>query len=145
MGQVLGDIAAILIGLSAVAVIVGVVFIKRGDRVWHPRAMLVATALAALFLVFYLLKWGLFGTTRYAGPEEWRTAYFALLISHIVLASLHGPMVLWLLYNAFKKRFAIHKAWARWVVPVWLYIAATGWVIDIILRVHGEPAEGIRF
>jgi putative membrane protein len=145
MGQVLGDIAAILIALSAVAVIVGVVFIKRGDRVWHPRAMLVATALAALFLVFYLLKWGLFGTTRYAGPEEWRMAYFALLISHIVLAALHGPMVLWLLYNAFKKRFAIHKAWARWAVPVWLYIAATGWVIDVILRVHGEPAEGIRF
>ncbi|WP_299430119.1 DUF420 domain-containing protein [uncultured Meiothermus sp.] len=145
MGQMLGDIAAILIALSGVAVIIGVVFIKRGDRVWHPRAMLVASALAGLFLVFYLLKWGLYGTTSYAGPEEWRVAYFALLVSHIVLAAANGPLVLWLLYNAFKSRFDIHRRWARWTVPVWLYVAVTGWVIDLILRTHGESAGGIRF
>lgn len=56
MGQTLGDIAATLILLSGLAVIVGVILIRRGDRVWHPRVMLTATVLAALFLVFYLLK-----------------------------------------------------------------------------------------
>ena len=145
MGELLGDIAATLIALSGLAVVVGVVLIKRGDRVWHPRVMLVASALAALFLVFYLLKWGLYGTTRYAGPEEWRSAYYALLISHTILAALNGPLVLWLLYNAFKKRFATHKAWARWTVPVWLYVAVTGWVIDLVLKRYGESAGGIGF
>lgn len=145
MGQMLGDIAAILIALSGVAVIIGVVLIKRGDRVWHPRVMLTATGLAALFLVFYLLKWGLYGTTRYVGPEEWRGAYYALLVSHTILAAINGPLVLWLIYNAFKQRFDIHKAWARWTVPVWLYVAATGWIIDQILRTYGESAGGIGF
>jgi putative membrane protein len=145
MGELLGDIAATLIALSGLAVVVGVILIKRKDRVWHPRVMLVATALAALFLVFYLLKWGLYGTTRYAGPEEWRTAYYVLLISHTILAALNGPLVLWLIYNAFKGRFAIHKAWARWTVPVWLYVAVTGWVIDLVLKRYGEPAGGIGF
>jgi len=145
MGELLGDIAATLIALSGLAVVVGVILIKRKDRVWHPRVMLVATALAALFLVFYLLKWGLYGTTRYAGPEEWRTAYYVLLISHTILAALNGPLVLWLLYNAFKGRFAIHKAWARWTVLVWLYVAVTGWVIDLVLKRYGEPAGGIGF
>ncbi|WP_027882854.1 DUF420 domain-containing protein [Meiothermus rufus] len=145
MGELLGDIAAALIGLSGLAVIVGVVLIRRGDRVWHPRVMLLATLLAALFLVFYLLKWGLYGTTRYAGPEEWRMAYYALLISHTLLAAINGPLVLWLLYNAFKRRFAVHKAWARWTVPVWLYVAITGWVIDLVLKRYGEPAGGIGF
>ncbi|WP_027891821.1 DUF420 domain-containing protein [Calidithermus chliarophilus] len=145
MSQLLGDIAAVLIALSGVAVIVGVVLIRRGDRVRHPRAMLTATALAGLFLVFYLLKWGLYGTTRYAGPEEWRGAYYALLFSHTVLAAVNGPLVLWLLYNAFKRRFSVHKAWARWTVPVWLYVAATGWVIDQVLARYGESAGGIGF
>ncbi|RIH87393.1 hypothetical protein Mlute_00949 [Meiothermus luteus] len=145
MGELLGDIAAALIGLSGLAVVVGVILIRRGDRVWHPRVMLMATVLAALFLVFYLLKWGLYGTTRYAGPEEWRVAYYALLISHTVLAALNGPLVIWLLYNAFKQRFAVHKAWARWTVPVWLYVAVTGWVIDLVLKRYGEAAGGIGF
>ncbi len=145
MGELLGDIAAALIGLSGLAVIVGVVLIRRGDRVWHPRVMLLATLLAALFLVFYLLKWGLYGTTRYAGPEEWRGAYYALLASHTLLAAINGPLVLWLLYNAFKQRFAVHKAWARWTVPIWLYVAITGWVIDQVLKRYGEPAGGIGF
>jgi putative membrane protein len=101
--------------------------------------------LAGLFLVFYLLKWGLYGTTRYAGPEEWRGAYYALLISHTLLAALNGPLVIWLIYNALKGRFNIHRAWARWTVPVWLYVAATGWVIDQVLARYGESAGGIRF
>ncbi len=145
MGQMLGDIAALLIALSGLAVIIGVILIKRGDRVWHPRVMLTATGLAALFLVFYLLKWGLFGTTRFAGPEEWRGAYYALLISHTILAALNGPLVLWLIFNARKQRFSTHKAWARWTVPVWLYVAATGWIIGQILHNYGESAEGIGF
>ncbi len=145
MGQTLGDIAAILIAFSGLAVIVGVILIRRGDRVWHPRAMLTATALAALFLVFYLLKWGLYGTTRYVGPAEWRGAYYALLISHTLLAAVNGPLVLWLLYNAFRRRFSIHKTWARWTVPIWLYVAVTGWIIDQILKRYGEGAGNIRF
>ncbi|GEM85377.1 DUF420 domain-containing protein [Meiothermus granaticius] len=145
MGQTLGDIAAALIALSGIAVIIGVIFIRRGDRVWHPRIMLTATALAALFLVFYLLKWGLYGTTRYVGPEEWRGAYYALLISHTLLAAINGPLVIWLIYNAVKGRFNIHKPWARWTVPIWLYVAATGWVIDLVLRRYGESTGSIRF
>ncbi|WP_018467458.1 DUF420 domain-containing protein [Calidithermus timidus] len=145
MSQLLGDIAASLIGLSGIAVIMGVILIKRGNRVWHPRVMLTATVLAALFLVFYLLKWGLYGTTRYVGPEEWRGAYYALLISHTLLAALNGPLVIWLIYNALKGRFSIHRAWARWTVPIWLYVAATGWIIDQVLSRYGESAGGIRF
>jgi putative membrane protein len=145
MGQTLGDIAAAFIALSGVAVIIGVIFIRRGDRVWHPRMMLTATALAALFLVFYLLKWGLYGTTRYVGPEEWRGAYYALLASHTLLAAVNGPLVIWLIYNAVKRRFNVHKPWARWTVPIWLYVAVTGWIIDLVLRRYGEGAGSIRF
>jgi putative membrane protein len=138
MAQALSTLAATFILLSGIAVIVGVVLIRRGDRVWHPRAMLTATGLAAIFLVFYLIKWGLYGTISYAGPEQWKPLYYFVLITHTVLAALNGPLVLWLIYNAFKGRFAIHKRWARWTVPIWLYVALTGWGIGWVLKVYGK-------
>lgn len=143
--EFLGDVAATLILLSGVAMLAGVVLIRRKDRVWHPRVMLFATSLAALFLVFYLLKWGLYGTTSYAGPEEWRTPYYVLLVTHTILAALNGPLVLWLIYNAVKGRFNVHKPWARWTVPIWLFVAVSGWVINYILELYGERTGGIRF
>jgi putative membrane protein len=138
MAQTLSTLAATFILLSGIAVVVGVILIRRGDRVWHPRAMLTATALAAIFLVFYLIKWGLYGTVSYAGPAQWKGLYYFILITHTVLAALNGPLVLWLIYNAVKKRFDIHKRWARWTVPIWLYVALTGWIIGLVLRVYGE-------
>lgn len=136
---------ATLIGLSGIAVIVGVILIRRGDRVWHPRVMLSATTLAALFLVLYVVRWVVFGTRTYAGPEQWRSAYYILLVSHTLLAALNGPLVIWLIYNALKGRFSIHKRWARWTVPIWLYVAATGWIIGLVLRRFGEGTGTIRF
>lgn len=145
MDQLLRDIAATLIGLSGLAVIVGVILIRRGNQFWHPRVMLTASGLAALFLLAYLLRWGLYGTTTYAGPPEWRTAYYVLLVSHTVLAAINGPLVVWLIYNALKRRFQVHKRWARWAVPIWLYVAATGWIIGQVLRRFGEGTGSIRF
>lgn len=72
MKELLGLLAVWSIALSGAGVVVGVALIRRGERVWHHRVMLLATALAALFLVFYLAKWGLYGTTAYGGPEAWR-------------------------------------------------------------------------
>lgn len=67
MKELLGLLAVWSIALSGAGVVVGVALIRRGERVWHHRVMLLATALAALFLVFYLAKWGLYGTTAYGG------------------------------------------------------------------------------
>jgi len=145
MNALLRDIAATLIASSGIAVIIGVVLIRRGNRVWHPRVMLTASSLAGLFLVLYIVRWGLYGTTTYAGPPEWRTAYYVLLVSHTLLAAANGPLVVWLIYNALKGRFQVHKRWARWTVPIWLYVAATGWVIGQVLRRFGEGTGTIRF
>lgn len=144
-GELLGNLASTLILLSGVAMLVGVALIRRKDRVWHPRVMVVATALAALFLVFYLLKWGLFGTTAYAGPDEWRIPYYTLLVVHTILATLNGPLVIYLLYTATQGKFHLHRPWARLTVPIWLFVAVSGWVINYILMYYGETAGEIRF
>ena len=148
---VINQWAVISIVLSGVALIIGVTFIRRGNRVMHMRFMLTASVLAILFLVLYLTRLGLGYEKTYIGPPAWRGAYFALLISHIFMAALNVPLAIGALYWAYKgiraagnlervntlpaarAAFDIHKKWTRWTVPVWLYVAVTGWVIYLVL------------
>lgn len=145
MKEALGLLAVWSIVLSGLALLVGLYFIKRGRREAHHRSMLTATGLALSFLVFYLLKWALHGTTAYGGPGAWRGAYYLLLMTHTLLAALNGPLALYVIYNALKGRFSAHKAWARWLVPIWLYVALSGWVIYLVLRKYGVEAGTIAF
>ena len=155
MAETINQWAVITIVLSGLALIVGVYLIKRGLREAHMRAMIVASTLATIFLVLYLTRLGLGYEKKYAGPEAWRTAYFALLISHIILAAANLPLALGALWNAYKGLraarnlnnidlpaargyFNKHRAWVRWTVPVWLYVAVTGWIIYLVLHSYGE-------
>jgi putative membrane protein len=143
--EVLGLLAVWSIVLSGLALLLGLYFIRQRRREAHQRSMLTATGFAALFLVFYLTRWALYGTTAYGGPEAWRGAYYALLITHTLLAALNGPLALYVIYNALKGRFSVHKRWARWLVPVWLYVAVSGWVIYLVLKRYGVEAGTIAF
>ncbi|WP_243026704.1 DUF420 domain-containing protein [Thermus albus] len=145
MKELLGLLAVWSIVLSGLALLAGVALIKRGKRVWHHRAMLTGTFLALLFLVFYLAKWALHGTTAYGGPEAWRGAYYFLLITHTLLAALNGPLALYVIWRAFRGEFVLHKRWAKVLVPIWLYVAASGWVIYLVLKRYGVETGTIAF
>jgi putative membrane protein len=123
--------------LSGVSLLLGWYFI-RGRRAIaaHRNTMLSATALAALFLVFYVLRWSLYGSKPFDGTGIWRPIYFGTLLPHIVAAIALVPLVLRLLYLALSKRdFAAHRRLARVTLPAWLYVAASGWLIYYLLYV----------
>ncbi|ULR39997.1 DUF420 domain-containing protein [Thermus sp. NEB1569] len=145
MKELLGFLAVWSIVLSGLALVTGVVLIKKGNRVAHHRAMLTATSLALLFLVFYLARWALYGTTAYGGPEAWRGAYYLLLITHTLLAAINGPLALYVIWRAFRGEFILHKRWARVLVPIWLYVAVSGWVIYLVLKRYGVETGTIAF
>ncbi|WP_135256255.1 DUF420 domain-containing protein [Thermus caldilimi] len=145
MKELLGLLAVWSIVLSGLALVTGVVLIKKGNRVAHHRAMLTATSLALLFLVFYLAKWALHGTTTYGGPEAWRGGYYFLLITHTLLAAINGPLALYVIWRAFKGEFVLHKRWARVLVPIWLYVAVSGWIIYVVLKRYGVETGTIAF
>ena len=100
----------------------------------RSRLMLSASGFAGLFLVAYVTRWSLFGSKPFAGTGAWRTFYFANLVPHILLAIALGPMAIRLIYLALRKQdFAAHKRLARITLPVWLYVAASGWLIYFML------------
>jgi putative membrane protein len=122
-------INAILNGSSAVLLVTGYVFIRKGRIGHHLACMLSAFLLSALFLVSYLTYHAHVGHVRFQGQGWVRPVYFTILISHTLLAAVIVPMVLRTLFLAVHARFIEHRRLARWTLPIWLYVSITGVVI----------------
>lgn len=121
--------------LSGVSLVVGWISIRRRKIGLHKASMLTATGLAAVFLVAYVTRWYLFGSKPFEGEGGWRIFYVANLIPHIILAIAVGPLALRQIYLATGrgKNFAKHRRLGRITVPIWLYVAASGWLIYYLL------------
>jgi uncharacterized membrane protein YozB (DUF420 family) len=124
---------ACLNALSACLLTVGYVAIRRGNRIAHQRCMVSAVATSTLFLISYLVYHALVGSTRFTGQGWIRPVYFAILISHTVLATAIVPLVLGTVYLAWRQRFEQHRRLARWTFPLWLYVSLTGVLIYLLL------------
>jgi uncharacterized membrane protein YozB (DUF420 family) len=128
------EINAGLNGCATVLLTVGYVFIKMGRVLWHRIAMMSALFVSAVFLVSYLTYHYQTGArTPFGGEGAWRSLYYFILITHIFLAVVVVPLVLRTFYLAIKRRFALHRSWARWTYPVWYYVSITGVLVYFFL------------
>ena len=121
--------------LSGVALLTGWYFIRVGRSLErHRAAMLAATAFAGLFLVSYVTRWSLYGSKPFGRTGVWRTIYLTNLVPHVILAIAVGPLAARLIYLAVSRRdFAAHRRLARITLPIWLYVAASGWLVYYML------------
>jgi uncharacterized membrane protein YozB (DUF420 family) len=124
---------AFLNGTSAVLIATGVVLIRRKRRTAHKRVMIAAVITSTLFLISYLYYHANVGSVRFQGQGLVRPVYFAILLTHTVLAAGVVPLVLVTVVRALRGRFERHRASARWTYPVWLYVSVTGVVIYLML------------
>ena len=129
----LPTVNATLNAIAAVLLICGFVMIKRGRIQTHRRFMLSAFATSALFLVSYVVYHANVGSKPFEGQGAIRWVYFAILISHVVLAAIILPMALITLTHALRERFERHVPIARWTLPIWLYVSVTGVVVYAML------------
>jgi protein SCO1/2/putative membrane protein len=124
---------AILNGSSGVLLVIGYVLIRRRRVTPHVVAMLTAVGVSALFLASYLYYHAYHGATPFTGQGWVRPAYFALLLSHTILAVVVVPLVFITLYQAWRRRFDRHRRIARWTLPIWLYVSVTGVLVYLFL------------
>lgn len=124
---------AILNSTSAVFLLAGYVFIRRGLIRAHRNCQMTAVVTSTVFLVFYLTYHYYHGDTKFLGQGIVRPFYFAVLISHVILAIVIVPMVLVTLYRALRSDFVRHRRIARWTLPLWLYVSVTGVVVYLML------------
>ncbi|HSB77069.1 MAG TPA: DUF420 domain-containing protein [Terriglobales bacterium] len=126
-------INATLNGTSALLIITGRGLIKRGRVAAHRACMIAAVVASTLFLVGYLYYHSRAGVIHFQGQGVVRPAYFAILITHTVLAVIIVPLVVITLARAWRGAFDRHRAIARWTFPVWLYVSITGVIIYVML------------
>lgn len=114
---------------SAFLLTAGYVFIRSKKIAAHKLCMLSAVATSTLFLISYLTYHYHVGSVPFRGLGWVRSVYFAVLISHTVLAAVIVPLVLVTLARALTGRFDRHKRVARWTLPLWIYVSVTGVVV----------------
>jgi len=127
---------ALLNGLCAIALCLGLYFIKHHNRGAHRTSMLLAFAFSSAFLISYIANHALHGDTIFPGHGPVRTLYLSILASHVILSIVALPMVLITFFFSLTGRFAMHRRIARWTFPIWLYVSLTGVVVFVFLKVY---------
>jgi putative membrane protein len=127
---------AVLNGLCAITLCVGLYFIKRHSREAHRMSMLLAFVFSSAFLVSYIVNHALHGDTMFPGHGPVRTLYLTILGSHVILSIVALPMVLTTFFFSLTGRFAMHRRIARFTFPIWLYVSITGVAVFVFLKVY---------
>ena len=125
---------ALLNAAALACVLYGGRAIYRKQIVAHKRAMLAAFVISLVFLATYLARIALFGDTHFTGQGAVRYLYFFLLITHVALALLIAPAVIRTVVLGVKDQRVKHKRIARKVLPVWIYVLASGVLVYLFLH-----------
>jgi len=124
---------ALLNGTCAVLLVAGYACIRGRRIAAHRACMLLALLTSALFLASYLTYHAHVGSVPYRGTGWTRPLYFAILLTHTVLAVTVVPLALVTSGRALRGDFARHVRIARVTLPIWLYVSVTGVVIYLML------------
>jgi putative membrane protein len=129
----LPTVNAVLNSASAVFLLLGFVFIRRGRVQAHKTCMLSAFSCSVVFLISYIYYHVHAGIHRFPSHGWIRPVYMTILTSHTILAVMILPLILITLYRALKSDFIRHRKIAIWTWPLWLYVSVTGVVVYWLL------------
>ena len=131
--HVFATINAIINSVVAILLVAALVAVKNKKYLLHKKMMLAALILSIVFLVSYIAHHLFGGETKFGGIGMIRTFYFILLITHIFLASVILPFILFTTYRALIGEFTTHKKMAKITWPMWFYVAVTGPIIYLMI------------
>ena len=120
--------------LAAVALLSALYFIKNKNVAAHQKSVYVAMGLSILFLLCYVLYHITTPETKFGGEGNIKYIYFFFLITHIILAAVILPFILFTFIRAYTGQIERHRKMAKWVFPLWLYVAMTGPICYLMLR-----------
>lgn len=145
--HIFATINAVLNSMVAILLIAALVVVKQKNYMLHKKLMLTALGLSLLFLLSYIAHHLLGGETKFGDTNfdgivsdveklavgSTRIIYFVLLATHILLAAIILPFILFTTYRALTGEFDKHKKIAKITFPIWLYVAITGPIIYLMI------------
>ncbi len=129
----LPPIYATINGLTAILLVLAVIFIKKGNRKRHEQLNTTAIVCSVLFLVMYVAYHMTSDPTEFGGEGTIKYIYYFILISHILLSIVVIPFVLFTYMRAKLGNFPSHKKIAKITFPLWLYVAVTGVIVYMMI------------
>jgi len=137
----------VLNGTCSILLLLSLFFIKQKNIAMHKRINITAFVLSSLFLVSYILFHYLAPETKYGdlngdhilssaekmAAGNLRFVYYVILISHIILAAIVLPLVLFSFNFGLQNQILKHKKIVRWTWPIWFYVTVTGVIVYILI------------
>lgn len=124
---------AFLNSATAIALITGLAFIKQKNIASHKKAMMSAFVFSTIFLCSYVFYHLMSEPTKFGGEGVIKTIYYFILITHVVLAALILPFILFTFYRALNNEIDKHRKIAKITLPIWLYVAVTGVLVYFLI------------
>lgn len=123
-----------LINTFVALLLLGALFAVKDKRYrTHRKLMLWAIGFSVLFLVSYICHHLFTGETSYGGSGLIKIVYYFILITHIILAGVILPFILFTAYRGLTAEFHNHKKLARITWPLWFYVAVTGVIVFLMI------------
>jgi len=130
---------AIINSTVSVLLVCALIAVKNKKYLLHKKLMLTAIILSVLFLVSYIAHHLLAAETSYGGGGALRYVYYTILITHIALATIILPFILFTAYRALIGEFERHKKLTRYTFPLWLYVSITGVLVYLFISPYYIP------
>jgi putative membrane protein len=138
---------AVINATVAFLLITALVAVKNKNYKMHKNIMLLAMVLSTLFLVSYILHHGLSGDTMFGDSNHdgkvndaekalvgsRRIIYLLILLTHIPLAAIILPFILYSVYRGLTGEFDKHKKLVRYTWPIWFYVSVTGVIVYLMI------------
>lgn len=131
--HVFAMINAVINSAVSILLVLALMAVKNKNYLLHKNLMLGAIVLSVLFLVSYIAHHLLAGDTIYGGVGNIRYFYYFILITHIFLAAIILPFILYTAYRSLTGEYDKHKKLARYTWPLWLYVSVTGVIVYLMI------------
>jgi putative membrane protein len=119
--------------MVSVLLVWALIAVKGKNYELHKKLMMGAMVLSVLFLVSYICHHLLAGETKFGGTGTMKGIYYFILLTHIPLAAIILPFILFTAYRGLTGEFANHKKLAKYTWPLWLYVSITGVLVYLFI------------
>lgn len=131
--HIFAQVNAIINSMVSLLLLLALYAVKRKKYRLHQQYILTAIGLSVLFLVSYILHHLFSGETPFGGTGPVVYIYYTILITHILLAAIILPFILFTAYRASVGEWMKHKKLARITWPIWLYVSVTGVIVYLMI------------
>ena len=141
---------AVINTMVSILLLAGLFMARTRRLTIHRNIMLTAMMLSVVFLISYILHHLFAGSTLYGDLDRngvvdaaektaagsMRYVYFFLLATHILLAGVSLPFILFTAYRALIGENERHRKIAKITWPIWFYVAVTGPVVYLMISAY---------